>query len=78
MSVDDGDAVGNDPSSIPTPMKAYLGNIRNRTTNPLRLRAGGNSMDNSYYIPSQAVMINGTVDNVNYGPINFGQNLSST
>jgi hypothetical protein len=33
-------------------------------------------MDNSYYVPSQTVMINGTVDNVNYNPIAFGERRS--
>lgn len=65
-------AVGNTPTTIPAPIQAYLGNIRNRTSNPLRLRVGGNSIDNSYYIPTQTDMIEGTVDNINDTPINFG------
>ncbi|KAG8855621.1 hypothetical protein FRB96_006816 [Tulasnella sp. 330] len=70
--------IGNTPTTIPTPIQAYLGNIRNRTNNPLRLRVGGNSMDSSYYIPTQTTMISGIVDNVNYAPIDFGPVLIDT
>ncbi|KAG9009888.1 hypothetical protein FRB94_011334 [Tulasnella sp. JGI-2019a] len=70
--------IGNTPTTIPGPIQAYLGNIRNRTNNPLRLRVGGNSMDNSYYIPTQTDMISGAVDNVNYSPIQFGPVLIDT
>lgn len=65
-------AVGNTPSAIPTPVQSYLGNIRSRISNPLRLRVGGNSMDNSYYEPSQTEMFVGTIDNAHDAPINFG------
>ncbi|KIO22059.1 hypothetical protein M407DRAFT_28404 [Tulasnella calospora MUT 4182] len=60
------------PDTIPVPLQNYLKNVRARMSNPLRMRIGGNSMDNSYYVPAQVPMINGTVDNVNYTPITYG------
>ncbi|KAG9043795.1 hypothetical protein FS837_009125 [Tulasnella sp. UAMH 9824] len=64
--------MGNTPDTIPTPLQNYLKNVRARMSNPLRMRIGGNSMDNSYYVPTQVPMINGTVDNRNYTPIAYG------
>ncbi|KAG8978308.1 hypothetical protein FRB90_008455, partial [Tulasnella sp. 427] len=64
--------MGNSPDAIPVPLQNYLKNIRGRMSNPLRMRIGGNSLDNSYYVPAQTSMINGTVDNVGYTPITYG------
>ena len=38
-------------------MKNYLSNVRARMTNPLRIRIGGNSMDDSVFNSTQAEMI---------------------
>ncbi|KAJ8523132.1 hypothetical protein ONZ45_g401 [Pleurotus djamor] len=42
---------GHHNDSIPTAMQNYMGNIRARMTNPLRIRVGGNGMDASTYKP---------------------------
>ena len=49
--------VGQSPSSIPPPVVNYLSNIRIRSQRPLRIRIGGNSMDDTTYNPNQPDMI---------------------
>ncbi|KAG8907054.1 hypothetical protein FRB99_005431 [Tulasnella sp. 403] len=71
--------IGNTPDTIPIPIQKYVVNIRNRLSNPIRLRVGGNSMDSSRYVPAQVPMINGTVDNVNYtATVTYGPALIDT
>lgn len=54
-------------------MQNYLGNIRARMSNELRIRIGGNSMDSSTYDPSQTVMIKILDDSYyNNVPVTFG------
>ncbi|KDQ64314.1 glycoside hydrolase family 79 protein [Jaapia argillacea MUCL 33604] len=71
---------GNSTSTIPPALLSYLSLLRARTPSslPLRLRLGGNSMDNSTYVPSQTTpMINLTdpTANVNNQPVDFGPGL---
>ncbi|OCB84380.1 hypothetical protein A7U60_g8364 [Sanghuangporus baumii] len=68
--------VGENTSSIPTQMENYLGYIQNRTQSPVRIRVGGNSMDDSIFNSTQSKMIVYTGEAVSahdqpvsYGPI---------
>ncbi|KAL5488067.1 hypothetical protein ACEPAI_6175 [Sanghuangporus weigelae] len=68
--------IGENTSSIPTQMENYLGYIQNRAQSPVRIRVGGNSMDDSVFNSTQAKMIVYTGEAVSahdqpvsYGPI---------
>lgn len=65
---------GSSPSALPNAMKNYLHNIVARTTHPLRIRIGGNSMDASTYVPSQSQMIIQTDKDAYFNdiPVTFG------
>ena len=74
--------VGPTPNAIPIPMKNYLINLRSRTSNNLRLRLGGNSLDGSIYNPNATKMISfnlappsGGVKNV---PVTYGPQVLTT
>ncbi|KAH9482581.1 hypothetical protein JR316_0004681 [Psilocybe cubensis] len=69
---------GNDTTTIPQPFVNYLSTLRNRIGNqPLRMRLGGNSMDDSLYVPTQTTpmlqLISGDFNfddqPVHYGPV---------
>jgi hypothetical protein len=55
-------------------MQNYLANIKARIKTPLRVRVGGNSMDDSVYVPNQSNMITITNTNAYFNdvPVNFG------
>ncbi|KAF4619533.1 hypothetical protein D9613_005255 [Agrocybe pediades] len=69
---------GNDTSTVPPAFLNYLSTLRSRTGgSPLRIRIGGNSMDDSTYVPQQTSAMlqlqskSNSVDDqpVNYGPV---------
>lgn len=66
--------VGENVSSIPHEIENYFKNIKDRAGNPLRVRIGGNSMDDSIYNANQSNMINFTTvaANINDQPVSFG------
>jgi hypothetical protein len=55
-------------------MQNYLANLRARMKNPLRIRIGGNSMDDSVYVANQSDMITITNPNAYFNdiPVDFG------
>jgi hypothetical protein len=59
---------------MPSAMQNYLANIRARIKNPLRIRIGGNSMDESVYVANLSTMITITDPNAYFNdiPVNFG------
>jgi len=59
---------------MPNAMQNYLANIRARIKTPLRVRVGGNSMDDSVYVTNQPNMITITNTNAYFNdvPVNFG------
>ena len=63
-------------------MVSYLGNIKSRITQPLRLRVGGNSLDGSIYDPNAKQMITfnvaSTANGVANVPVTFGPQVAST
>ncbi|KIM73310.1 glycoside hydrolase family 79 protein [Piloderma croceum F 1598] len=61
-------------STMPNAMQNYLANIRARIKTPLRVRVGGNSMDDSVYVTNQSNMITITNTNAYFNdiPVNFG------
>ncbi|KAJ7480122.1 hypothetical protein B0H11DRAFT_2026611 [Mycena galericulata] len=72
-------SVGNDTSSINTPMLNYLAGIRARMgSNPIRLRIGGNSADDSPYISELAspmVQLENGTFNDNDQTVTYNQGL---
>ncbi|EPQ59016.1 hypothetical protein GLOTRDRAFT_70128 [Gloeophyllum trabeum ATCC 11539] len=71
-----GNYFGNSSSAIPAPFLAYLAALS--STAPLRLRLGGNSMDDSSFLPAQSSpLINFTNPqaNANDQPVTFGPPL---
>ncbi|KAG6821564.1 hypothetical protein H0H93_000073 [Arthromyces matolae] len=70
---------GNDTSTIPPTILTYLSGIRNRTGNsPLRIRVGGNSMDDSTYVPNLTgpmIQFITTSDSSDDQPVNYGPML---
>lgn len=67
-------AVGENVSTIPPQIENYLANIQSRAEKPLRLRIGGNSMDDSLFNPSQTEMITFTTPAANFNdqPVTYG------
>ncbi|KIK62124.1 glycoside hydrolase family 79 protein [Collybiopsis luxurians FD-317 M1] len=43
---------GTTADAVPEAMQNYMHNLNRRTSNPLRIRVGGNAMDGSTYVPS--------------------------
>ncbi|KZT29338.1 glycoside hydrolase family 79 protein [Neolentinus lepideus HHB14362 ss-1] len=74
-----GNYFGNSTDAIPAPFLVYLSNLAaSSPSTPLRLRIGGNSMDDSTYIPSQSSpLLNFTNPqaNANDQPVTFGPPL---
>ena len=70
-------SVGNNVSTIPSQIENYFANIQARARKPLRLRIGGNSMDDSIFNPSQTDMITFTspAANINDQPVTYGPSL---
>ncbi|KAI0781762.1 hypothetical protein C8Q75DRAFT_812250 [Abortiporus biennis] len=66
---------GDTPSALPPAMQNYLVNIRDRLSNPLRIRVGGNAMDDSTYDPDytdKMLEITDTNAYFNNIPVRFG------
>ena len=59
---------------MPNAMQNYLANIKARIKTPLRIRIGGNSMDDSVYVPDQSNMIRITNPDAYFNdvPVDFG------
>ena len=59
---------------MPNAMQNYLANVRARMKTPLRVRIGGNSMDDAFYVTNQSNMITITNTNAYFNdvPVNFG------
>lgn len=67
--------VGDDTSTIPPTFENYLTALRSRTgKQPLRLRIGGNSMDDSVYVPTQTTPMIQAIPGAHADdqPVNFG------
>ncbi|KAI5124955.1 hypothetical protein M0805_007382 [Coniferiporia weirii] len=66
--------IGENTSSIPDQIKNYLSNIQTRAKNPVRVRVGGNSMDDSTFNSSQSQMIvfPSAAQNINDQPVTYG------
>ncbi|KAH7931207.1 hypothetical protein BV22DRAFT_1101178 [Leucogyrophana mollusca] len=69
---------GNDTSSMAQPMANYLSALGARVNDTIRLRIGGNSMDDCTYVPSQnspLLQFTNPQANVNDQPVSFGLEL---